>query len=85
MPFRARLVSIDAPVSGLEWLVPGEADLMRRVHYGNGNILDDVARRRQMKLDPVPGVAVLIVAGESFALNPGMPMTWVTWDDARKP
>jgi len=28
-----------------------------------------------MKLDPVPGVAVLIVAGESFALNPGMPMT----------
>jgi hypothetical protein len=85
VPFRARLNSIDAPISGLQWLVPGEADLMRPVHYGNGNTLDDAARRRQVKLDPVPGVAVLIVAGESFDLRPGTPMTWVTWDDARKP
>ncbi len=85
VPFRARLQSIDAQISGLTWLVPGEAGLMRPMHYGGRNVMDDVNRRQQVKLDPVPGVAVLIFAAESFDLKPGTPMTWVTWDDTRKP
>ena len=83
VPFRARLSSIDVPMAGLEWLVPGEAGLMRPVHYGS-NDLDDATSREQVKLDPILGVAVLIIALESFDLSPGTPMTWVTLDDTRK-
>jgi hypothetical protein len=85
VPFRARLQSVDAAVSGLEWLVPGKGDLMRPMHYSDVYFLDDVARSRPVKLDPVPGVGVLIITGELFDLTPGTPMTWVTWDDTRKP
>jgi hypothetical protein len=85
VPFRSRLQSVDTQISGLTWLVPGEADLMRPMHYGGKNVLDDANRRQQVKLDPVPGVAVLIFATESFDLKPGTPMTWVTCDEARKP
>jgi hypothetical protein len=84
VPFRARLSSIDAPMAGLEWLVPGEAGLMRPMHYGTTDALDEAIAREQVKLDPIPGVAVLIIALESFDLIPGTPMTWVTLDDASK-
>jgi hypothetical protein len=84
VPFRARLSSIDTPMEGLQWLVPGESGLMRPMHYGAGDALDDTTAREQVKLDPKPGVAVLIIALESFDLSPGTPMTWVTLDDTRK-
>jgi len=85
VPFRARLERIDAQGPGVQWLVPGEAGLMRLVHYGSTAAMDDAARSQQVKLDPLPGVAVLFVAGHSFDLSPGTPMTWVTLDDARQP
>lgn len=71
-------------MAGLEWLVPGEAGLMRPMHYGTTDALDEAIAREQVKLDPIPGVAVLIIALESFDLIPGTPMTWVTLDDASK-
>jgi hypothetical protein len=84
VPFRAQLRSFDIPISGLQWLIPGEADLMRPMHYGSKITLDDAHRPQQVKLDPVPGVAVLIIAGDRFDIPPGTPMTWVTGDDKTK-
>jgi hypothetical protein len=54
------------------------------MHYGTTNALDEATAREQVKLDPIPGVAVLLIALESFDLIPGTPMTWVTLDDTRK-
>jgi hypothetical protein len=85
VPFRARLDSIDGKGPSVRWLVPGDAGLMRPVHFGSRSDMDDVARSQQVRLDPLPGVAVLFIAGESFDLSPGTSMTWVTWDDTRKP
>jgi hypothetical protein len=85
VPFHARLKSIDERISGLQWLVPGEAGLMRPAHYGRADVLDEVSRKQQVKLDHVPGVAVLIIAGEKFDLPAGTPMTWITERDERKP
>jgi hypothetical protein len=81
VPFHAWLKSIDTPVKGLWWLIPAEGNMMRSVHYSGPGGSEDDSLAEVVKLDPKPGVAVLLVRRQvSFHLFPGTRMTWITSD-----
>ena len=79
IPFDTFLKSVDAPVRGLYWLIPGENGTMKSAHFRGPGSADRDHDPQRVARTPKPGVAVLIFRFEpAFDLCPGTPMTWTT-------
>ncbi|HSB15707.1 MAG TPA: hypothetical protein VLE22_14710 [Bryobacteraceae bacterium] len=79
IPFDAFLKSVDVPVRGLYWLIPGEEGTMKAACFRGPGSADPGDQFGRVRRKPKPGVAVLIFSDQpAFDLSPGTPMTWTT-------